>query len=75
MTLQAHQAEQCLTVAFVARLIDKKNARRYDDCISYTMVSAKKALQQAGLEKESDAYEKLDKTKVCISLVSDTYLK
>ena len=24
------------------RLIDKKNARRYDDCISYSLVSAKK---------------------------------
>lgn len=24
------------------RLVDKKNARRYDDCISYSMVSAKK---------------------------------
>ncbi len=26
------------------RLIDKKNARRYDDCISYSLVSAKKVL-------------------------------
>lgn len=34
------------------RLIDKKNLRRYDDCLSYTMVSSKKALKQAGLDKE-----------------------
>ena len=32
-------------VAFVlwyGRLVDKKNARRYDDCLLYSMVSAKK---------------------------------
>ena len=34
------------------RLVDKKNLRRYDDCLSYTLVSSKKALKQAGLEKE-----------------------
>lgn len=46
-------------------LVDKKNARRYDDCITYTFVASKKALRQAGLEKGTDeAYEKLDKTKV-----------
>eukprot|EP00877_Chromochloris_zofingiensis_P012164 jgi/Chrzof1/7200/Cz02g14160.t1_KAS1[v5.2] len=46
-------------------LIDKKNARRYDDCLKYTMVSGKKALEQAGLSKEknSDAFGKLDLTK------------
>lgn len=37
------------------RLIDKKNARRYDDCLKYTMVSGKKALAQAGLDKEANA--------------------
>ncbi len=49
-------------------LIDKKNARRYDDSISYTMVASKKALRQAGLEKEAnpEAHEKLDKSRVGI---------
>lgn len=47
-------------------LIDKKNARRYDDCLKYTMISGKKALIQAGLEKErnSEGYSKLDPTRV-----------
>lgn len=47
-------------------LIDKKNARRYDDCLSYTMVASKKALRAAGIEKEGnpEGYEKLDKTRV-----------
>lgn len=45
-------------------LIDKKNARRYDDCLKYTMVSGKKALAMAGLAKgKDDAFEKLDKTR------------
>jgi hypothetical protein len=47
------------------RLIDKKNARRYDDCISYSLVSAKKALKAAGLcqDDNPDAVAKLDKTR------------
>lgn len=46
-------------------LVDKKNARRYDDCLSYTMVASKKALRMAGIEKEAnpEGYEKLDKTR------------
>ncbi len=45
--------------------MDKKNARRYDDCITYTFVASKKALKQAGLTKGSDdAFDKLDKTRV-----------
>jgi len=45
--------------------VDKKNARRYDDCITYTFVASKKALRQAGLEKGTDeAYDRLDRTKV-----------
>eukprot|EP00891_Asterochloris_glomerata_P002655 jgi/Astpho2/2655/Aster-07002 len=46
-------------------LVDKKNARRYDDCLSYSLVAAKKALQQAGLDKKenADAFGKLDLTK------------
>ncbi|CAL8463933.1 g3468 [Coccomyxa elongata] len=51
-------------------LIDKKNARRYDDCISYSLVSAKKALADAGLEPGSDAFEKLDKTKAGVLIGS-----
>ena len=48
------------------RLVDKKNARRYDDCLSYTMVASKKALRAAGLEKEAnpEGYDALDKTRV-----------
>lgn len=46
-------------------MIDKKNARRYDDCLKYTMVSGKKALAQAGLDKEANAsaYSQLDLTR------------
>ena len=45
--------------------MEKKSARRFDDAITYAMVSAKKALQQAGLDKQAnaDAFEKLDKTR------------
>jgi 3-oxoacyl-[acyl-carrier-protein] synthase II len=47
-------------------LIDKKNERRYDDCIKYTLVACKKALTDAGLSKDThqEAYEKLDKKRV-----------
>lgn len=57
-----------LTHQFYLSLIDKKNARRYDDSISYTMVASKKALRQAGLEKEAnpDAHAALDKSRVGI---------
>ncbi|KAL4854131.1 3-oxoacyl-[acyl-carrier-protein] synthase I [Chlorella vulgaris] len=50
----------------VGDLVDKKNARRYDDCLSYTMVASKKALQAAGLEKHADpeGHGALDKTRV-----------
>lgn len=50
----------------VGDLVDKKNARRYDDCLSYTMVASKKALQAAGLEKGAnpDGHDSLDKTRV-----------
>lgn len=45
--------------------VDKKNARRYDDALSYAMVASKKALRQAGLEKDKcpEGYEALDKTR------------
>lgn len=50
----------------VEDLVDKKNARRYDDCLSYAMVASKKALQAAGLEKVAnpDGYGNLDKARV-----------
>eukprot|EP00882_Tetradesmus_deserticola_P000490 GHRQ01000541.1.p1 GENE.GHRQ01000541.1~~GHRQ01000541.1.p1 ORF type:complete len:454 (+),score=192.17 GHRQ01000541.1:95-1456(+) len=46
-------------------LIDKKSARRYDDCLKYTMVSGKKALAMAGLDKEGNAsaFTQLDLTR------------
>jgi 3-oxoacyl-[acyl-carrier-protein] synthase II len=42
--------------------VDKKNARRMDDCLQYALVSGNKALLDAGLDEE--ALEKLDKTRV-----------
>eukprot|EP00199_Chlamydomonas_sp_CCMP681_P000676 CAMPEP_0119104462 /NCGR_PEP_ID=MMETSP1180-20130426/2666_1 /TAXON_ID=3052 ORGANISM="Chlamydomonas cf sp, Strain CCMP681" /NCGR_SAMPLE_ID=MMETSP1180 /ASSEMBLY_ACC=CAM_ASM_000741 /LENGTH=460 /DNA_ID=CAMNT_0007089227 /DNA_START=36 /DNA_END=1418 /DNA_ORIENTATION=- len=50
----------------VEGLIDLKNARRYDDCIKYTIVSSKKALRMAGIEKggNPEEYAKLDATRV-----------
>lgn len=36
----------------MSRLVDKKNLRRYDNCLRYTLVSSKKALKQAGLDRE-----------------------
>ena len=44
-------------------LVDKKNARRYDDCLTYSIVSSKKALTDAGLEIGSDGFNTLDKTR------------
>ena len=48
--------------AWCCSLINKKQEKRFDDCIKYTIVAGKKALAMAGLEKESnsDAYSKLD---------------
>mmetsp|Transcript_42725 Transcript_42725/g.101433 ORF Transcript_42725/g.101433 Transcript_42725/m.101433 type:complete len:463 (+) Transcript_42725:123-1511(+) len=42
-------------------LIDRKSARRYDDCLKYTVVSGKKALIDAGLGMDTDAFAALDK--------------
>lgn len=60
-----HPCQHVTPLLLCCSLIDKKNARRYDDCLKYTMVSGKKALEQAGLSKEknSDAFGKLDLTK------------
>ena len=43
-------------------IVDKKNARRMDDCLQYALVAGNKALMDAGLDEE--ALEKLDKTRV-----------
>lgn len=47
-------------------LIDAKNARRYDDCLKYAVVSGRKALIEAGIDKERcpEGYAKLDPTRV-----------
>lgn len=52
----------------VGDYMDKKQARRVDPFIRYTMVSGKKALEHAGLDK--DALEKLDKKRCGIVIGS-----
>lgn len=49
-------------------LLEKKNLRRFDDCIKYGMVAGKKALISAGLgtDLHPEAFEKLDKTRAGI---------
>eukprot|EP00873_Tetraselmis_striata_P023057 jgi/Tetstr1/443321/TSEL_031336.t1 len=42
-------------------LVDRKSERRYDNCLKYTVVSGKKALIDAGLALDSEAFGKLDK--------------
>jgi len=42
-------------------LLDRKSERRYDDCLKYTAVSGKKALIDAGLGMDTDAFAALDK--------------
>jgi 3-oxoacyl-(acyl-carrier-protein) synthase len=62
--LEVQDLQDAITLTLecmLARLVDKKNMRRYDDCLSYTLVSSKKALKQAGLDKEV--------RKTCISCV------
>ncbi len=52
----------------VGDYMDKKQARRVDPFISYTMVSGKKALEMGGLNQE--ALDKLDKTRCGIIIGS-----
>lgn len=61
-----------LTGPVFCSLVDRKNARRYDDCLTYSVVSAKKALKQAGLDKteNADAYGKLDLTRAGVLIGS-----
>jgi 3-oxoacyl-(acyl-carrier-protein) synthase len=51
--------------------IDKKNDRRMDDCLRYALVSGKKALEDAGLKQDSDAFKALNKQR-CASLQMGT---
>lgn len=48
--------------------MDKKQARRVDKCIAYTMVAGKKALENAGLKNES--LDRLQKTRCGILIGS-----
>jgi 3-oxoacyl-[acyl-carrier-protein] synthase II len=41
--------------------VDRKSERRYDNCLKYTVVSGKKALIDAGLAPDSEAFGGLDK--------------
>lgn len=43
--------------------VDKKSERRMDDVVKYTIVSGKKALEDAGIEKDSTAYKALERTR------------
>lgn len=43
--------------------VDKKSERRMDDVVKYTIVSGKKALEDAGIEKDSTADKALERTR------------
>ena len=43
-------------------IVDKKNARRMDDCLQYALVSGNKAMMDAGLTE--DALKGMDKTRI-----------
>lgn len=50
--------------------MDKKNARRYDDCITYAFVASRKALKQAGIDKDQEGHHGLDKTRTGVLIGS-----
>lgn len=54
------------------RYVDRKNERRYDDAIKYAIVSARKALKQAGLDPSDneEAFNKVDKTRAGVLIGS-----
>eukprot|EP00232_Nephroselmis_pyriformis_P001028 CAMPEP_0182912280 /NCGR_PEP_ID=MMETSP0034_2-20130328/37432_1 /TAXON_ID=156128 /ORGANISM="Nephroselmis pyriformis, Strain CCMP717" /LENGTH=478 /DNA_ID=CAMNT_0025048943 /DNA_START=18 /DNA_END=1454 /DNA_ORIENTATION=- len=52
------------------KYVNKKSMRRLDDCLKYTLVSGKKALEQAGLGMEDEAYHKLDKARAAVLIGS-----
>lgn len=53
-----------------ADYIDKKSERRMDDVVKYTIVSGKKALEDAGLQFNSDAFASLNKQRCGILIGS-----
>eukprot|EP00440_Ansanella_granifera_P010140 gb/GFBE01011001.1/.p1 GENE.gb/GFBE01011001.1/~~gb/GFBE01011001.1/.p1 ORF type:complete len:494 (+),score=131.94 gb/GFBE01011001.1/:1-1482(+) len=50
--------------------VDKKSERRMDDVVKYTIVSGKKALEDAGLALDSEAFNALDKQRCGILIGS-----
>ncbi|CAJ1351437.1 unnamed protein product [Effrenium voratum] len=50
--------------------VDKKSERRMDDVVKFTIVAGKKALEDAGLAKDSEAFEALDKERCGILIGS-----
>lgn len=50
--------------------VDKKSERRMDDVVKFTIVSGKKALEDAGLAQGSDAFEELQKERCGILIGS-----
>jgi len=50
--------------------LDKKSERRMDDVVKYTIVSGKKALEDAGLAFGSEGFEALEKTRCGILIGS-----
>jgi len=59
-----------ITELDTAGYINPKNARRMDDVVKYTIVSGKKALEDAGLEMGSDAFKNLEQEKCGIMIGS-----
>jgi len=53
-----------------AGYVDKKSERRMDDVVKYTIVSGKKALEDAGLASDSEAFAALDKERCGILIGS-----
>ena len=66
MCMERHDLTSAMPMRSSSSLIDAKNARRYDDCLKYTVVSGRKALIQAGLDRERnpEGYAKLDVARV-----------
>ena len=50
------KTDQVRMLTLTGRLVDKKNARRYDDCLLYSMVSAKKVGCQQALQMHSPVF-------------------
>eukprot|EP00931_Biecheleriopsis_adriatica_P045746 TRINITY_DN26202_c0_g1_i1.p1 TRINITY_DN26202_c0_g1~~TRINITY_DN26202_c0_g1_i1.p1 ORF type:complete len:499 (-),score=122.77 TRINITY_DN26202_c0_g1_i1:112-1608(-) len=52
------------------KYVDKKSERRMDDVVKYTIVSGKKALEDAGLGMDTEAFDALDKERCGILIGS-----